>query len=85
MNTHRIIATRVLAFAFVASAMVAAPHLDRPRTVDFGRTGPCSTCGPAAPVTITCEGLDWIVYAPGTVPAAAASVCPPGTTYTWRF
>lgn len=65
---------------------VLVPHASGPRVVEFGRSGPCSTCGHAAPVTITCDtGTDWTVWAPGTISDAAASVCEPGTTYTWRF
>lgn len=76
---------RLLAFAFLASVMYAAPHHGGRRTVEFGRSGPCSTCGAAKPVTITCEGLDWRIYSPGTIPAVAATVCPAGSTYTWSY
>lgn len=82
-NPTRTITRRVLAFAFITAALVGADH-GGPRTVPFGRTAPCSACGHATPITVDCDGITWNVYNPGTVAAVAATVCPPGTTYTWK-
>jgi hypothetical protein len=82
-RTHRIITRRALAFAFVTSALIAAPHTSGPQAVNFDRTGPCSTCGHASPIAIDCDGTTWNIYNPGSISDAAASVCAPGTEYTW--
>lgn len=83
-RTRRTIATRILAFVFAASAMTALPAHSGTQTVDLGRPGPCSTCGLARPVLITCNGLDWDIRNPGTIAANAANVCGAGSAYTWK-
>lgn len=60
-------------------------YVDGARTVNFPRTEPCATCGHAAPVTITCDDLNWYIITPGTVPEVARKVCRPGSTYTWEI
>lgn len=82
-RTHRLIARRTLTFAFITAAFIGADH-SGPRTVNFGRTAPCAGCGHATPVTITCEGIDWNIYDPGRVQEIAPTICPPGSTYTWK-
>ena len=82
-NPTRTITRRVLAFAFITAALIGADH-GGPRTVNFARTAPCSACGHATPVTITCEGIDWNIYEPGPVQDIAPTICPAGSTYTWK-
>ena len=82
-RTHSLIARRVLVFAFITAAIIGADH-GGPRTVGFARTAPCSACGHATPVTITCEGVEWNIYEPGRVQDIAPTVCPAGSTYTWK-
>lgn len=82
-RTSHLITRRVMAFAFVAAAMSAAPHNSGPRVAEMN---PSRDSSPdrATPILITCDGLDWQIYGPGTVPIVAASVCPPGATYLWK-
>jgi hypothetical protein len=84
-RAQKLITRRALTFAFTATVMISAHHTTGdPRTVTFDRPGPCSTCGHARPVTITCQDLTWTIWDAGTVRDVANRVCPPNTPYTWK-
>jgi len=82
-RTTRTITRATLVFAFLTTVMVSAPHFSGPRDVTLN-IPPCHTCGHAAPVVVTCDGLDWQIYSPGSVQQVANSVCPANVTYTWK-
>lgn len=88
MKTWKIVACLIpITLGASIALTVQANHIgprDGIRTVIFDRDEPCSTCGHAAPVTITCNGLDWVIYQPGSVSDVAAKVCPAGAHYTWK-
>jgi hypothetical protein len=82
-RTARTTARAVLAFAFLTTVLVTAPHFTGPRDVTLDIPA-CHTCGHAAPIVVTCDGLDWQVYGPGAVQTVASEVCPAGVTYSWK-
>lgn len=88
MKTWKIVACLIPITLGTSIAIgVQANHIgprDGVTTINWTRNGPCATCGHAAPVTITCDGLDWQIYEPGTVQAVASKVCPAGVHYTWK-
>ncbi len=73
--------TSLMAGSFLAGALVPQEPAPEIRTVDFPRSGPCSTCGHARPITLVFpDGTRWPVTEPGSVQEMGLKYCPVNQT-----